>query len=394
MIPKHSQDRSDLIIIPLKGYPIETTRKCCFLEVTRTLISSIFIVTICFNATVTAAQTCPETTEEILAAQDQAIARGDLKASRLLTYCRPVSIHEKLVLTEGDALELPETVEKTITMENARTEIIDREFDVSFLPESARGDASDVAALLNRWFEEAQGWFLPIILTIVVLVFDSRFRNFLRRPGGGPESQKSPISSASALGLRFQVTGDVPAFINDPNFVLSSQPRGLFAFGHPVSNLFFSGNFPAIFDYRFWQKSWASGGTWSYKQTVYCFRNRRTRYGFKVMTTETAKSLAKIRGNWAALKFRLGIAGDRTDLEVGDGTFDEHFHIEGASESELRRIFHGHLRVQLLKEIDDGLIIEATRNVTIFYRYNKVDRGTELTSNYRRYRALHSALDG
>lgn len=364
------------------------------MEVTKTLTSTIFIVAICFNATVKAAQICPETTEEILAAQDEAIARGDFKASRFLTYCRPVSIHEKLVLTEGDALELPETVDKTITMQDARTEIIDREFDVSLLPHSAREGASDIAALLNRWFEEARGWFLPIILTIVVLVFDSRFRDLLRRPRGSPEAQRSRITSASALGLRFQARGDVPAFINDPNFVLSSQPRGLFAFGHPVSNLFFSGNFPTIFDYRLWQKSWGSGAEWSYKQTVYCFKNRRTRYGFKVMTTETAKSLAKIQGNWAALKFRLGIAGDRTDLEVGDGTFDEHFHIEGASESELRRIFHGHLRVQLLKEIDDGLIIEATRNVTIFYRYNKVDRGTELTSNYRRYRALHSALDG
>jgi len=347
-----------------------------------------------FGTSASAAQTCPDTTEEILTAQDEAIARGDVKASRFLSYCRPQSIHEKLVLTEGDALELPETVEKTITMGDARTEIIDREFVVSFLPDSARGAASDVAALLNRWFEEARGWFLPIILTIAVLVFDSRFRDFLRRPGGGPESQKSPLTSASALGLRFQATGDVPTFINDPNFVLSSQPKGLFAFGHPVSNLFFSGNFPTIFDYRFWQKSWASGSTWSCRQTVYCFRNRRTRYGFKVMTTKTAKSLAKIQGNWAALKFRLGIAGDRIDLEVGDGTFDERFHIEGASESELRRIFHGHLRDQLLKEIDDGLIIEATRDVTIFYRHNKVDRGTELSSNYRRYRALHSALDG
>lgn len=304
-----------------------------------------------------------------------------------------MSIHEKLALTEGDALELPETVDNTITMEDARTEIIDREFDVSFLPDSARGGASGLAALLNRWFEAVRGWFLPIILTIVVLVFDSRFRDFLRRPGSGPESQKSPITSASALGLRFQATGDVPAFINDPNFVLSSQPRGLFPFGHPVSNLFFSGNFPAIFDYRLWQKSWASGANLSYRQTVYCFRNRRTRFGFKVMTTETAKSLANIQGEWAALQFRLGIAGDRIDLEVGDGTFDERFHIEGTSESEVNRIFHGHLRAQLLKEIDDGLIIEATRDVTIFYRHKKVDRGRELTSNYRCYRALHSALD-
>ena len=51
------------------------------------------------------------------------------------------------------------------------------------------------------------------------------------------------------------------------------------------------------------------------------------------------------------------------------------------------------MRRPLTNEIGPLLIIEATPEVTIFYRFSKVDRGDELLSNYRNYRDLHAVID-
>lgn len=345
------------------------------------------------------AQTCPATSEEVLDALDEAIDKGDLRTSRFLSRCQPQSIYETLVLTEGDDLELPTNVEQTVKIGNERAEKIHREYDFSWLPDgTVRRGVSGLVTFLDRWFEDTWDVLFVVLMFTAVFAFNSRLRHFLVRSPGGKESKQSPFNSALTLGLRFQATGDIPAFLTDPNFVLSSWSRGFLAFGHPVSNLFYSGSFPTILNYRIWGQSSLFRVQLArvpvvYVQTVYCFKNRR-RNQFRIMTTETAETLAKIQGRWAALAFRLGMNDDRKDLKVGDTPFDDRFHIEGTSESELRTIFHSHLRVQLMKDIDEGLIIEATPDVTIFYRFQKVDRGDQLTHNYRRYKALHSAIDG
>lgn len=67
--------------------------------------------------------------------------------------------------------------------------------------------------------------------------------------------------------------------------------------------------------------------------------------------------------------------------------------MEGDSETELRHLLNGRMRRRLTNEIGPLLIIEATPEVTIFYRFSKVDRGDELLSNYRNYRDLHAVID-
>ena len=46
---------------------------------------------------------CPATTDEILAAQEQAIADGDFLRSRVLTNCRPHSTHEQVLPAQLEA---------------------------------------------------------------------------------------------------------------------------------------------------------------------------------------------------------------------------------------------------------------------------------------------------
>jgi hypothetical protein len=111
------------------------------------------------------------------------------------------------------------------------------------------------------------------------------------------------------------------------------------------------------------------------------------------MRTFTARDLAKARGEWTSFKFRLGFEAGREDVSVGDAAFDNLFHIEGDSEAELRDLLDGHVRRRLTNEIGPLLIIEATPEATIFYRFRKVDRGDELLSNYRNYRDLHAVID-
>ena len=52
---------------------------------------------------------CPATTDEILAEQEKAIADGDFLRSRVLSNCRPQSIHERALAEQAD-LYVPDTV--------------------------------------------------------------------------------------------------------------------------------------------------------------------------------------------------------------------------------------------------------------------------------------------
>lgn len=111
------------------------------------------------------------------------------------------------------------------------------------------------------------------------------------------------------------------------------------------------------------------------------------------MQTFAARDLAKARGDWTSFKFHLGFEAGHEDVSVGDAAFDDLFHIEGDSETELRHLLNGRMRRRLTIEIGPLLIIEATPEVTIFYRFSKVDRGDELLSNYRNHRDLHAVID-
>ena len=63
---------------------------------------------------------CPATTDEILAEQERAIADGDFLRSRVLSNCRPQSIHEKVLAEQAD-LYVPDTVNRRLDRDEENT---------------------------------------------------------------------------------------------------------------------------------------------------------------------------------------------------------------------------------------------------------------------------------
>ena len=96
----------------------------------RVLAASTFCAVFTVHALASTERICPATTDEILLAQDLAIAAGDLRASRFLSNCRPQSVHEAWVLVEGEGLELHEQAAETHTIPSEPSRGL-----LNFLPE-------------------------------------------------------------------------------------------------------------------------------------------------------------------------------------------------------------------------------------------------------------------
>ena len=350
----------------------------------RVLATGAFCTVFTVNALASVERTCPATTDEILLAQDRAIAAGDLRTSRFLSNCRPQSVHEAWVLVESEGLELPEHAAETHTIPSEPS----RSF-LNFLPETWRTAISGWHESMPKWLDGRLSWVFVIFLFIFPLIFQPFWlRSRLKR-----DKAHRIRLRAQQMGLRFQPQGTAPAFCDNEGFVLFSNPTRLFESKRFCHNFFLSGQFPTIFNYRFHRYSFLTDFSHRFEQTVYCFKNRRTRFNYKIMQTSSAQDLAKAQGEWTSFKFRLGFEAGREDLSVGDAAFDDRFHVEGDSETELRHLLDGHVRGRLTNEIGPLLIIEATPEVTIFYRFREVDRGDDLLGNYRTYRDLHAAID-
>ena len=348
------------------------------------LAASTFYAVFTVHALASAERSCPATTDEILLAQDLAIAAGDLRTSRFLSNCRPQSAHEAWVLVEGEGLELPEQAAETHTIPSEPSRGL-----LNFLRDKWQAAISGWHQGMPKWWDARLSWTFVILLFILPLIIQPFWlRSHIKRD----KAQRIRIQ-AQQMGLRFQPQGTAPAFCDNKRFVLFSNPTRLFEAKHSCNDFFLSGQFPTIFNYDFYRYSFLSDFSSRFGQTVYCFKNRRTRFNYKIMRTFTARDLAKARGEWTSFKFRLGFEAGREDVSVGDAAFDNLFHIEGDSEAELRDLLDGHVRRRLTNEIGPLLIIEATPEVTIFYRFSKVDRGDELLSNYRNYRDLHAVID-
>ena len=82
---------------------------------------ALFVGLLFWLSTPTFAVDCPATTDEILAAQEKAIAEGDFLRSRVLSNCRPQSIHER-ALAEQVGLYVPDTTNRRVDRDEANAD--------------------------------------------------------------------------------------------------------------------------------------------------------------------------------------------------------------------------------------------------------------------------------
>lgn len=208
----------------------------------RVLATGAFCVVFTVHALASTERICPATTDEILLAQDRAIAAGDLRTSRFLSNCSPQSVHEAWVLAEGEGLELPEHAAETHTISSEPS----RGF-LNFLPEKWQAAISGWHESVPKWLDGRMSWAFVIFLFISPLIFQPFWlRSCMKRD----KAQRIRLQ-AQQMGLRFQPQGTAPAFCDNEGFVLFSNPTRLFESKRFCHNFFLSGQFPTIFNYRF-----------------------------------------------------------------------------------------------------------------------------------------------
>jgi hypothetical protein len=233
------------------------------------LAASTFYAVFTVHALASAERSCPATTDEILLAQDLAIAAGDLRTSRFLSNCRPQSAHEAWVLVEGEGLELPEQAAETHTIPSEPSRGL-----LNFLRDKWQAAISGWHQGMPKWWDARLSWTFVILLFILPLIIQPFWlRSHIKRD----KAQRIRIQ-AQQMGLRFQPQGTAPAFCDNKRFVLFSNPTRLFEAKHSCNDFFLSGQFPTIFNYHFYRYSFLSDFSSRFGHTVYCFKNRRTRF--------------------------------------------------------------------------------------------------------------------
>ena len=98
----------------------------------------------------TLAVDCPATTDEILAEQEKAIAEGDFLRSRVLSNCRPQSIHEK-ALAEQVGQYVSDTTNRRLELDEERAD-------------------QGVAVLLTNTFELLEGEGVSLFTDVILLL--------------------------------------------------------------------------------------------------------------------------------------------------------------------------------------------------------------------------------
>ena len=93
---------------------------------------------------------CPATTDEILAEQEKAIADGDFLRSRVLSNCRPQSIHEKALSEQAD-LYVPDTTNRRVDRDKENAD-------------------QGVAVILANIFEVLEGEGVSLVTDVILLL--------------------------------------------------------------------------------------------------------------------------------------------------------------------------------------------------------------------------------
>ena len=114
------------------------------------LLHALFLCLLFWLSGPTLAVGCPATTDEILAEQEKAIAEGDFLRSRVLSNCRPQSIHEK-ALAEQVGQYVPDTTNRRLELDEERAD-------------------QGVAVLLTSTFELLEGEGVSLFTDVILLL--------------------------------------------------------------------------------------------------------------------------------------------------------------------------------------------------------------------------------
>ena len=113
-------------------------------------LHALFLCLLFWLSGPTLAVDCPATTDEILAEQEKAIAEGDFLRSRVLSNCRPQSIHEK-ALAEQVGQYVPDTTNRRVDRDDERAD-------------------QGVAVLLTNTFELLEGEGVSLVTDVILLL--------------------------------------------------------------------------------------------------------------------------------------------------------------------------------------------------------------------------------
>ena len=113
-------------------------------------LHALFLCLLFWLSGPTLAVDCPATTDEILAEQEKAIAEGDFLRSRVLSNCRPQSIHEK-ALAEQVGQYVPDTTNRRLELDEERADL-------------------GVAVLLTNTFELLEGEGVSLFTDVILLL--------------------------------------------------------------------------------------------------------------------------------------------------------------------------------------------------------------------------------
>ena len=113
-------------------------------------LHALFLCLLFWLSGPTLAVDCPATTDEILAEQEKAIAEGDFLRSRVLSNCRPQSIHEK-ALAEQVGQYVSDTTNRRLELDEERAD-------------------QGVAVLLTNTFELLEGEGVALFTVVILLL--------------------------------------------------------------------------------------------------------------------------------------------------------------------------------------------------------------------------------
>ena len=113
-------------------------------------LHALFLCLLFWLSGPTLAVDCPANPQEILAEQEKAIAEGDFLRSRVLSNCRPQSIHEK-ALAEQVGQYVPDTTNRRLELDEERAD-------------------QGVAVLLTNTFELLEGEGVSLFTDVILLL--------------------------------------------------------------------------------------------------------------------------------------------------------------------------------------------------------------------------------
>jgi len=207
-----------------------------------------------------------------------------------------------------------------------------------------------------------------------------------------PQIQIGLKDVAERMGMQFESqSSQVMVMMKNPWLALSQPDKD----GErlTVTDVFFQGEWPAIFNFSFSVSSlWLPSNAIVSRQTVFCFKNDRQIPKFRL--TKEANT-----DNFFSVKDALGKLDRMREFEAqninaGGALFDARYHVEAESERGVSDFFAAVDSEDFNQKFPRTLVVEATEDFMIFYHLGRVMLAKNIEEEYERCQRLHTFLMG